>query len=103
MNLGNPQLTPSLVAQHFKISPRYVHKLYANEDEAVSRYILRRRLEACHRSLCDAHQSAKTVSTIAFEWGFNNTTHFARVFRDKYGQSPSELRQQALRCLESDS
>ena len=96
MNLGNSQLTPSLIAQYFKISPRYVHKLYANEDEPVSRYILRRRLEACHRSLCDAHQAAKTVSTIAFEWGFNNTTHFARVFRDKYGQSPSELRQQAV-------
>lgn len=95
LNLGNPQLTPSLIAQYFKISPRYVHKLYANEDEAVSRYILRRRLEACHRSLRDTHQAAKTVSMIAFEWGFNNTTHFARVFREKYGRSPSELREQA--------
>lgn len=94
LHLSDPDLTPTAIASHFKISPRYVHKLYASGDEAVSRYILRRRLEACHRSLSDPSQLAKTVSTVAFEWGFNNTTHFARVFRDRYGVSPSELRRE---------
>jgi AraC family transcriptional activator of tynA and feaB len=96
MHLSDPELTPTAIASYFKISPRYVHKLYASEDEAVSRYILRRRLEACHRSLTDVNQSAKTVSTVAFDWGFNNTTHFARVFRERYGVSPSDLRRQSV-------
>lgn len=94
--LGDPNLTPTQVARHFKISPRYVHKLYAREEESVSKYILRRRLEECHRALGDRAQAAKSISTIAFEWGFNNTTHFARVFRDRFGRSPSERRREAL-------
>jgi len=94
LHLGDPELVPATIANHFRVSPRYVHKIFASEDEAVSKYILRRRLEACHRSLTDGTQSAKSVSVIAFEWGFNSTTHFARVFRERYGLSPSELRRQ---------
>ena len=92
MHLSDPDLSPVTIASHFRVSPRYVHKLFAAEDEAVSRYILRRRLESCHRSLTDPALQTKSVSVIAFEWGFNSTTHFARVFRERYGISPSELR-----------
>lgn len=95
-HLANPDLSPPMIADRFRVSPRYIHKMFENEDEALSRYILRRRLEACHRSLVDRAQAAKTVSVIAFEWGFNSTTHFARVFRERYGVSPSELRKQRI-------
>lgn len=91
-NLTDPDLAPTSIASHFRVSPRYVHKLFANEENAVSKYIQHRRLDACYRSLTDAGQGSKTVSVIAFEWGFNNTTHFARVFRERFGLSPSELR-----------
>ncbi|MCC7461027.1 MAG: helix-turn-helix domain-containing protein [Gammaproteobacteria bacterium] len=91
-HLGDPELDPARIASHFRISPRYIHKLFEHQDEAVSRYILRRRLEAARRSLVDVAQGAKTVSAIAYEWGFSNTTHFARVFRDRFGAAPSDLR-----------
>jgi AraC family transcriptional regulator, positive regulator of tynA and feaB len=94
--LSDPNLTPTQIARHFKISPRYVHKLYAREEESVSKYVLRRRLEECHRAIGDRAQAAKSISTIAFEWGFNNTTHFARVFRERFGRSPSERRREAF-------
>lgn len=94
--LDDPNLTPTQMARHFKISPRYIHKLYAREEESVSRYILRRRLEECQRALGDGAQRAKSISTVAFEWGFNSTTHFARVFRERFGRSPSEWRREAL-------
>jgi AraC-like DNA-binding protein len=94
VHLTDPELSPATIADHFRVSPRYVHKIFATEDEAVSKYILRRRLESCHRSLTDVTQTAKSVSIIAFEWGFNSTTHFARVFRERYGLAPSELRRQ---------
>jgi AraC-like DNA-binding protein len=95
-HLGDSNLTPTTIATHFNISPRYVHKLYASGAEAVSRYILRRRLEACHRSFSDPSQAAKTVTTVAFAWGFNNMTHFARVFRERFGVCPSEFRRECL-------
>jgi len=91
-NLSDPSLSPARIAGHFRVSSRYIHKLFEHHDEAVCRYIQRRRLESAHRALTDLTQSVKSVSTIAYEWGFSNTTHFARVFRVRYGSSPSDLR-----------
>lgn len=95
-NLGDPALSPALIASHFRVSSRYIHKLFEHHDEAVCRYIQRRRLESAHRALTDLTQCVKSVSTIAYEWGFSNTTHFARVFRVRYGASPSDLRRGTL-------
>jgi AraC-like DNA-binding protein len=32
------------------------------------------------------------VSEIAFAWGFNDLSHFGRVFREHYGISPRDFR-----------
>jgi len=92
MHLADPELSPNRVAERFRVSRRYVHKIFATGDETLGQYILRRRLECCHRSLGDPRQGAKTIAAIAFEWGFNNTTHFGRVFDQRYGMSPSRHR-----------
>ena len=31
---------------------------------------------------------------LAFGWGFNNATHFARVFKERFGCSPRDYRAQ---------
>ena len=36
--------------------------------------------------------STKRVNEIAFESGFENTTHFSRVFKARYGRSPLQFR-----------
>lgn len=90
-HLWDPELSPLRVSEKFRISRRYVHKIFAGDEETISRYILRRRLEQCHSSIGDALQRSKTISQIAFEWGFNNTTHFGRVFRERFGVAPSKL------------
>lgn len=40
--------------------------------------------------------STRAVNDIAFESGFENTTHFSRVFKDKFGATPLQFRQRAL-------
>ncbi len=91
-NLRNPELTVRSVASAFGISPRYLHILFTHENETVSSYILRRRLEECGKQLADALWRRRTITEIAFGWGFNNATHFARVFRNRYGTSPRDYR-----------
>jgi AraC-like DNA-binding protein len=91
-NLRNPDLTVRSVASAFGISPRYLHILFTHENETVSSYILRRRLEECGKQLADALWRRRTITEIAFGWGFNNATHFARVFRNRYGTSPRDYR-----------
>jgi AraC-like DNA-binding protein len=95
-HLGDPDLTPMRVAQACKMTPRYLHHLFSHESETVARYILRRRLEECSRALTVASQRGRTVTAIAFDYGFNSPTHFGRVFRTRYGLTPREYRRQEV-------
>jgi AraC-like DNA-binding protein len=93
-HLGDPDLTPMRVAEACKMTPRYLHHLFSNESETVARYILRRRLEECSRALTIPAQRGRTVTSIAFDYGFNSPTHFGRVFRARFGTTPREYRRQ---------
>jgi AraC-like DNA-binding protein len=97
-HLGDPDLTPVRVAAACKMTPRYLHHLFSQEPETVARYILRRRLEECSHALALLGHSGRTVTSIAFDFGFNSPTHFGRVFRARYGVTPREYRRQQLSC-----
>lgn len=91
-HLGDPDLTPTSIAQACRITARYLHHLFSDESETVARYILRRRLEECSKALNTAAQRGRTVTSIAFDHGFNSPTHFGRAFRARFGVTPRELR-----------
>ena len=92
-NLCDPALGVRSVAAAFRISPRYIHQLFAEGGESVSSYILRRRLEQCAGQLRDPILRRRTITQIAFDWGFNSMPHFARVFRRQYGVTARDYRQ----------
>ena len=92
-NLRDPELTPGRVAEVFRISRRYVRMLFAQDGETVSSYILRRRLEECAHQMRDAAWQGRTITEIAFDWGFSSTAHFSRVFKEQYGVSPRQFRE----------
>jgi AraC-like DNA-binding protein len=94
-NLRDPEMSARSIAASFGISTRYLHILFAAEDETVSNYMLRRRLEETARQLSDAAWRRRTITEVAFGWGFNNATHFARVFKDRFGLSPRDFRASA--------
>lgn len=91
-HLGDPELTPTQIAEACRMTTRYLHHLFSDDEETVARYILRRRLEECSRALTSASQRGRTVTAIAFDYGFNSPTHFGRVFRARFGVTPLEFR-----------
>jgi len=95
--LRDPALSARSISEAFGISSRYLHMLFEREGETVSNYILRRRLDYCFKQLSDPLWSKRTITEIAFSWGFNNATHFARVFKLRHDMTPREFRQQSLR------
>ncbi|WP_417320132.1 helix-turn-helix domain-containing protein [Emcibacter sp.] len=99
-NLRDPELSVSKVAAAFTISTRYLHVLFSKEGETVSNYIQRRRVEECARQMSGVIWRRHTITEIAFGWGFNSTTHFARVFRNHYGMSPRDFRNTAVNSNE---
>jgi AraC-like DNA-binding protein len=95
-HMNDPDLTPTRIAEACKMTTRYLHHLFSDEDETVARYILRRRLEACSRALQSGAQRGRTVTAIAFDYGFNSPTHFGRVFRAKFNVTPREYRREKI-------
>jgi AraC-like DNA-binding protein len=90
--LRDPALSVALVAAAMQLSPDYVGKLFAGEPMPLSRLIWQWRLEACSRELADPRSAARSVSDIAFAWGFSDSAHFSRRFRQHFGMAPKEWR-----------
>ncbi len=97
-HLADPDLTPARIADACHIKLHYLRKLFAEEDETLVKLILRRRLEECARSLSADGRDHRTVTDIAFALGFNNATYFGRVFRERYGLTPTQFRLRAHHC-----
>ena len=92
-NLRDPSLCPGIVAERLKLSGRYLRMVFSLSDESPSAYILRRRLEESACNLRDVRWRSRSITEIAFGWGFNSAPHFTRTFRQLFSMSPSEYRQ----------
>lgn len=93
--LGDPHLSVDGIAQALNCSRRHLYNAFAEEPDGVAGYILRRRLEACRQSLADTHNERRSITDIAFSFGFSNMAHFSRVFRSHLGVPPSDYRRAA--------
>ena len=91
-SLDDPSLDATRIAAALGVSPRYLNKLFEAEQTSLMRHVLARRLERCREDLLDPECSALSVSDIALRWGFNDLSHFSRVFRSRFGVSPRECR-----------
>jgi len=93
-NLRNPQLTVDMIAAAHDCTKRYVHKIFSGE-ETLGQHILNVRLDRCREDLQKPEFSHLSITEIAFSWGFNSSAHFSRVFRRRFGVSPSACRSPA--------
>ena len=91
-HLHEPEMTPQRIADAMHMSARYLHHLFSDTEETAARYILRRRLDECARAMRDGARRDRSLLDIAMSFGFNNASHFGRVFRQRFGVSPSEFR-----------
>lgn len=92
--LRNPQFNVARAADCCGISRRYVHLLMQGTGRTFTRYLLERRLAECHDEIrATLGGRVRSLTDIAFSWGFNDIAHFSRAFRNHYGQSPREFRQ----------
>jgi len=94
--LNDPDLRPAQAAAAAGISVRYANALLGHEGTSLERFIVLRRLQHCRRLLEDSAQAFRTVSDIAYSYGFSDMSHFTRRFKAQFGCSPSACRQQAL-------
>ncbi|MFZ3354712.1 MAG: helix-turn-helix domain-containing protein [Xanthobacteraceae bacterium] len=93
-NIRRPDLSARSVASYLGITPRYVHMLFETEGFSLTQFMIDQRLERSCRMLLDPRMTEFTISRIAFAAGFNELSHFNRVFRRRFGKTPSDLRRE---------
>lgn len=87
------------VAERAGISVRYANALLAKEGTSLERLLQKRRLENCHKALAEA--SGRSISEIAFAWGFSDVSHFSKTFKNAYGVSPRDFRREVAQSRSS--
>jgi AraC-like DNA-binding protein len=91
-NLIDPNLNPDAVAAHVNTSTRSLARAFARAGTTIERMIWRERLAAARRDFLDPRLLDRSITDIAFSWGFNDAAHFSRSFSKTYGVTPSEFR-----------
>jgi AraC family transcriptional activator of tynA and feaB len=97
--LSDPKLDAASIARAAGVSARYANAVLADENTSLGQLIQARRLELCKTALADPAQAHRTISEIAYCWGFSDMTHFGRRFRIAYGMLPSEFRSHVRAAL----
>lgn len=92
-NLADPQLTVGRIALALGLSVSYLHKIFRSEGTTLERWIWDSRLAACQLALRDPRWAARTISDIAFSFGFSDAAHFSRTFHRRFAITPRAWRQ----------
>lgn len=91
-NLRDPGMTLDRVAAAVGCSKRNLHKLFRDEGETLAAYIWQARLARSREDLAAPAHRGRSITEIAFAWGFSSAAHFSRSFRERYGVAPRGYR-----------
>ncbi len=91
-HLAERDLNATRIAAAHNVSVRYLYVLLAREDIVLGERIRTERLAAARRELASPAGRRRTIAAVAARWGFADATHFAKVFRRQYGQTPRAWR-----------
>jgi AraC-like DNA-binding protein len=74
------------------ISERYVQQLLEGAGSSFSAYLRDLRLKRARELLADPLTGRSRIGDIALMTGFNDLSHFNRMFRLKFGETPTDAR-----------
>lgn len=94
-NLDDPSLDPDRIAAALYISRRSLYLLLRGDGAGVAGLIRSRRLARAHSVLADRSSRHRSIAEIAASVGFTSASHFSRVFRAEFGESPRDVRSRA--------
>jgi AraC-like DNA-binding protein len=91
-NAAEDELNPGAVARACVISLSYLHQLFREGDRSVEATITEERLQLARRKLLDPACGHMSVASVCYESGFNDSAHFSRAFKRRFGATPGEVR-----------
>ena len=88
--LSDPDLRTAAIADELHVSPRTVQNVFAAMGTTPSSYVLDQRLKRGAQML--AANPDLSITSVAFDLGFNDSAYFARCFRHQFGAAPRTWR-----------
>jgi len=89
---SDPDFDLDNVAGALGLSRRYVQQLLEETGKSFTEHLVERRLERAFTMLNDRRCLHLAIIDIAFAAGFGDVSHFNRVFRRRFGETPSGVR-----------
>lgn len=91
-HLTDTRLSPSRAAASLGLSLRQLHGLFETNGATFAEQVQRQRLQECRRVLQSPAASGRSVTDIAFAWGFGSLPTFYRAFQHEFGMAPGDMR-----------
>jgi AraC-like DNA-binding protein len=101
-NLAQPELGPAMLMRRFHVSRTHLYRMFAS-DGGVAKVVREKRLDAAYRDVTKAGKATRSITDIAYGWGFSSSTQFLRAFRARFGMTPTEARQKGRVLTLADS
>ena len=95
-HFSDPELSLAKVAQSLNISPRYLQWLLKSSGTSFTARVTELRLKNAFMLLTAEDLIDVRVCDIALQVGFSDISHFNRLFRSRFGDTPSDVRHQLL-------
>ena len=92
LHLTEADLNVATIATAHGISERYVYAVLSRSGVSLNEWIRDQRLDAAARLLARPASALVTISSVAHRFGFADHAHFSRVFRQRFGATPTEWR-----------
>jgi AraC-like DNA-binding protein len=94
--IREPNLKVTSIAREQGVTPRYLQRLFETEGTSFSEFLRDARLDLAFDLLNDEEAVQTGISTIAYDCGFSDLSHFNRSFRKRFDRTPSDVRAAAL-------
>jgi AraC-like DNA-binding protein len=95
-HFSDPELSLPKVAQNIGISTRYLQRLLKTSGTSFTTHVTELRLNHAFALLTAKGKSDVRICDIALQAGFSDISHFNRMFRARFGGTPSDVRHQLL-------
>lgn len=87
--LLDANLSPAAVAAALHVSTRTLYRSFQGSGQSVAEYMRSARLSRAKREF-DLYGGRVNINVVADRWGFADKSHFARLFRQRFGRLPSD-------------
>jgi AraC-like DNA-binding protein len=97
-HFSDSELSLTKVARRLRISPRYLQRLLESAGTTFTAHVTELRLKQAFMLLTAQSEGKVRISDIALQSGFSDVSYFNRLFRSRFGGTPSDVRAQSYRA-----